>query len=560
MDDRLPLLEERLRRLDEAFDALCARVSSLEAQARPSSLVEGPSDRQPPIFEPAPAMLENALPILTLVGRTFLVFGGAYLLRALTESRWVPLSGGVLIGFAYASAWIGVADRAAIRRPASGVFHGLTSLLIACPLVLEASTRFAVLSPAGAALVLAGFTSVAFGVAWHRQLSSLAVIAAVVCSLTAVSLAWTTGQVLPFALAAILASAVAETIGALREWRGPARIIAFGANFLVLDLVVRALRSAPDGPFVPAVVAAILLGLVYGVMLVWSAVSRSGTLFATDIALSLASVCLGLGGALAVSRVIGPGALQLLGGTLLVLGGVGYGVSISMATRWSTRASAVLTSLAGFLVFLGAAAALSSSGLAAIAGISAVALFALGDRRGQPWLAIQGACFAVALAIASSLFLFSIDVWTGELPSDAISLRAIWALVVLIFGALAMPLLTKGEVSTRWSPVLTTLVALGAGALAIQALDAFDGQTPSASILAAERSVVLAGLVIALTALSRASVFASLKWLGYGVIVLATFKLAAEDLRVSSALALFVALAAYGTALIASAKLLSKKA
>ena len=54
--------------------------------------------------------------------------------------------------------------------------------------------------------------------------------------------------------------------------------------------------------------------------------------------------------------------------------------------------------------------------------------------------------------------------------------------------------------------------------------------------------------------------FASLKWLGYGVIVLATFKLAAEDLRVSSALALFVALAAYGAALIASAKLLSKRA
>jgi len=52
------------------------------------------------------------------------------------------------VGLTYASAWMGAADRAAVRRPASGLFHGLASLVIACPLLLEASTRFGVLSPA----------------------------------------------------------------------------------------------------------------------------------------------------------------------------------------------------------------------------------------------------------------------------------------------------------------------------------------------------------------------------------------------------------------------------
>ena len=78
---------------------------------------------------------------------------------------------------------------AAVRRPASGLFHGLAGIVIGFPLLIEASTRFGALSAPGAAALLAGLAVVILIVSWHRRLQALAVVTAFAGSLTAVAAA-----------------------------------------------------------------------------------------------------------------------------------------------------------------------------------------------------------------------------------------------------------------------------------------------------------------------------------------------------------------------------------
>jgi len=90
-------VEDRLRELEEDVAALTRRVAALEGEARPGdergrALGTSIDTVHPPATD--------TVGLLSLVGRTFVVFGGAYLLRALTESGYLPTSAGVLVGLA----------------------------------------------------------------------------------------------------------------------------------------------------------------------------------------------------------------------------------------------------------------------------------------------------------------------------------------------------------------------------------------------------------------------------------------------------------------------------
>jgi 4-amino-4-deoxy-L-arabinose transferase-like glycosyltransferase len=107
-----------------------------------------------------------------------------------------------------------------------------------------------------------------------------------------------------------------------------------------------------------------------------------------------------------------------------------------------------------------------------------------------------------------------------------------------------------------WSSALALVAAGGLGALGIGLLDTVDGRPSSPEIIAAERSVVAAAAVVALAALSRLRASPALRWLAYAGLAVAGLKLVLEDLRVSPPLEIFVALGAYGAALIVAARLL----
>ena len=92
----------------------------------------------------------DPIALLSLLGRLFIVLGGAYLLRAMTDAGAIPPAAGVALGLAYGLVWLVLADRAGGRgqRPAA-VFHGIGAAMVAFPVVLEATTRFKVLPRAG---------------------------------------------------------------------------------------------------------------------------------------------------------------------------------------------------------------------------------------------------------------------------------------------------------------------------------------------------------------------------------------------------------------------------
>ena len=555
MTDRLARVETQLRELDEAFGALRDRVTRLEGEQRESSDAAA--------IQPDPALPAggdfSALSVLTLAGRTLLVFGGAYLLRALTDTGLLPRPGGVVLGLAYASAWIGVADRAAVQRRTSSLFHGLASLMIACPLLLEASTRFHVLSPPIAAVILTGFTFLAITVAWHRDLQPLAVIATTAAAFTAFTLAITTGHLLPFAAAAVMAAATAELFGTPRGWRWPARPPLLIANLLVLDVIARAHGSAAE-PLGAAFVVSLVLAAVFVGVLASSAISRPDDLSILDISQSLAAVVIGLGGAIEIARLIGHVALESFAATLLAMGLGGYLFAVSRAERWSERASVVFTTLAAILMIAGGVGRLSGTVRDLLFGAAALILFGLSVRIGRPWLAGQGAVFACVLGVTSGMLQFSADAWTGGVPTTLVPAAALGATAIVALGGV-FPFLraTSSRVQTASSLMLAALAACGVGALSLVFLDSHDGRAATAGAIAAERTIVLSVIAMALTSLSRLQPARTFKWLAYGTLALGAIKLVAEDMRVSSPLAIFVALAAYGAALIVTARLLARR-
>ena len=93
MSDRLSRIEARLGAIDQALADVHRRIDALEALAlRPSSSLD--TDLAPAIVgAPAPPLSlghPDLAGVVSLVGRTFVVLGGAYLLRALTETGRLP--------------------------------------------------------------------------------------------------------------------------------------------------------------------------------------------------------------------------------------------------------------------------------------------------------------------------------------------------------------------------------------------------------------------------------------------------------------------------------------
>ena len=170
MDDRLARLEAAVASLNREVEELrvrLARVDGAGAAYADTGLVT-------PLLDPqvdAGAVQHW----LALTGRTLVILGGAYLLRALTDAQVLPARTGVALGLLYGAPWLLLASRAGSRGAQLDAFcHGLATALIGFPLVWEATYRFGVLSPAQSAVLLGVLTGGAFILAAARGLQSLA--------------------------------------------------------------------------------------------------------------------------------------------------------------------------------------------------------------------------------------------------------------------------------------------------------------------------------------------------------------------------------------------------
>ena len=101
--DPSPGYDARLTRLERDLAAVLERLRALEGMPSPSVL---PAPPAPPAPDVPSAPAADMTGLATLLGRSFIVFGGAYLLRALTEPGRLPNAAGILIGFEYALFWL----------------------------------------------------------------------------------------------------------------------------------------------------------------------------------------------------------------------------------------------------------------------------------------------------------------------------------------------------------------------------------------------------------------------------------------------------------------------
>ena len=226
MQDRVAELESRLAVVEQRLNALEGAVS-----------LEPATDRLAAAPSLGDGFVANAS---THIGRVLLIFGGAYLLRAITDFQFVPTAIGIFMGAVYAVFWLFMAWRksGAPSERASAAFYGGTSILLGLPLAVEAITRFELLTGRQGIVGLVLFCAVAMTIAVVHQLRSLAWLA------TAGGIAAI--LVVLHATHAAVSGSIALTIlglGSLwavyiRRWMGPQWLGAVGANLGVIVLAV----------------------------------------------------------------------------------------------------------------------------------------------------------------------------------------------------------------------------------------------------------------------------------------------------------------------------------
>lgn len=208
------VLQDRIERLEEALLGIERRLAALEGvDGIDGSRLTGPPSRQP--------ATENRQPTIdfVLIGRSVLVVGGAYLLRALTELGVVPDRWGIVLGFVYALVWMVLADRAMQRgRRMVAYFDAGTAAVIAAGIIFESTARFHALPPV-AASILAVIAAVV--------LRRFSVIAGLLTSVALSGVSVSTGDLLWPTLAAAVIGAVAV--------RGP--IVAVASDLLAVVLI-----------------------------------------------------------------------------------------------------------------------------------------------------------------------------------------------------------------------------------------------------------------------------------------------------------------------------------
>jgi hypothetical protein len=514
------------------------------------------------------------LNVLTELGRSCLVLGGAFLVRALTDSGTLQRPLGAGLGLAYGVLWVLLADRSAARgRSTSATFLGITSVVIAYPLVVETSTRMAVFRPPGAAAILAVLTVLCLGVAWHRGLELFAWAALGAAVAASFVLGIVTGAVEPFA-AALLAVGVASLWLAYspRPWRGLRWPAAAAADLFVLWA---ALRLAPSGPPAPGstpslsffLLLAFALPFLYLGSFAVRTLARRRNVVLFDAVQGIAALAVGFGGAALVVRYV-QDAQPILGASAVVIAAGCYGVAFVFVERQQGHGR-------NFLFYATLALLLTLSGSALMAGGAilgflwcalALASAILARRFNRVTLAVHSAAYAAAAAWQTGSAGATIDAFMAPPSRPWTSLTSAGSCAIVAAAACYVLLVReKGEANRAGERfprlLLAVIVAFGGGAFAVGALRGLVGGWRAGSdpgTVAAARTAVLAAAAFLLAATRRRVALPELAWLTYGVLSIGAAKLLVEDLPGGRPATLFVAFAFYGAALLAAPRLLRR--
>ena len=541
-------IDRRLSDIDDAIHAILARLDALETRAQagvPAAIrAETPA---------GPVAAVRAAPggVLGFTGRTFIVLGGAFLLRALTESGVVPASIGAWLGLGYAAAWLIAADR---TQGASALFHGLAALIVALPLIVESAARFGFLSAIEGTVALAGISVLALGVAWRRHMPGLASVALVGALLVSAVIAAATGHFVPIAAVLIALGIAALWIGYDADWPWLAWPAAVLADVAVLASSMRATAEPPRDTPASALTLLALLVIAFLGSFALRNLFHERSIRSFEIVQTAAVLLVGFTGAVAVGMRHGY-PLAFIAVPSVVAGLVTYVQVFGRVMPRRGRAGISLQyylSLAFTLSVVGLALLPAAASRSLVMSVAAVAATVAAWRHALPLLAIHGAIAALVGAVQSRLLGFATAVWLrspGSWPE--LTWPAVGVLIALCL-CYASPRPTmrsaadEAMVACARTPV-GALMVLTAGALLVAGVAA--ALAPPPGWLATLKTVMLAAAAMALARARRWPRLVELGWLTYPVLAIGLVKIFVEDLSASAPEMLVIAFVAYGAAL-----------
>jgi hypothetical protein len=256
-----------------------------------------------------------------------------------------------------------------------------------------------------------------------------------------------------------------------------------------------------------------------------------------------------------------PAAAFASAATILAAGVATYAVSFTMVERRAPLINLFVYSLLALaLTLIGAAIAMPAMApaLFAAAGLGA----AVAARRRAPVvLWTQAALFVAAAAIGSNLLAAASAALGGPAVPWGVPQWTAWAALAGAAATFAVPARRTGPAPSGIMAARLTLAVIAvwatSGALVLVAAGAlrhFPGW--DAAWLATLRTAVAVAMTLGAAFISRRDGWREAGWLTYPLLALLGAKLLVSDFPAGRPLTLFIALAAYGTALIAAPRAL----
>jgi hypothetical protein len=581
MEKRVSRLEEKLEELTGQLERLNERLSLLESRVLGGGVLpESPL----PVSQPEPGSREQVAepetlspprsPWLHVIGRTLVVLGGGFLLRAITEGEILSRGAGTAVGLAYALVWLVLADRAGRKgKSRSATFHGLAGILIAFPLLWEATSKYAFLSPVTSILISTAFALVALAIAWRRRLRGLAWANSFAVAAFAFAVTVWSGDLVPGALFFVLFGLVTLWLGYVRDWFGLAWITAFFVDTIILVIVVLLLAVPDPSTRFGLEPHLVILVQVFAVLAYLGSIAIRTLLRHRDVIIfevlqTAALLILWLGVSIHMARSTGI-ALVPLGLGCIALSAVCYGIAFNVIDRRAggRRNFIYYTTLAIVLALFGGGVLLGSASLSLVFVAMSLLTAWFARRYSRVTLAGHSVFYILAAAIWSGL----VAAATGSLVGSGGNLDQ-WSsfpVLIVLAAALVVGLAPITTHRRTWGPLahapkvllLVLLVYCLDGLVAALLIGAIgDGGAAGTDMaaVAAIRTTVLAVLAFSLAWIARYDRFLEAAWLVYPLLVVGGLKLVLEDLRAGRPATLFVSLAVYGGVLIFAPRLLRR--
>jgi hypothetical protein len=555
MKDRIAVLESRLARVEK-------RLSILEGAAPAKEVADEPLSET----TVADRLVASAP---THIGHTLLIFGGAYLLRAITDFQFVPTGIGLLMGATYALFWLFMAWRksAVETQRITAAILGALSIVLIMPLLVEATQHFKLLSGRQSALALAAYCTVALGVAVQRDLRTLAWLTTAGGIVTGLAIMIASHAAYIVATLLILLGLATLWIAYLKDWLGLQWLGAAGANSVVLGLVgLGTTEQWPIEPETAALFATFLL-LTYLVSFVYRTHGRGQSIAMFEPLQAMATSAIAFTAAIVAAQAGGFG-LGLMGILSIVVGGSAYALAFSPETRRVRGRNFFFYSTLGLLfVLAGSGLMLPNAAAAILWSMLAMTMAVMSGRTGRVALSLQCTLLLLAAGVHSGVLATGLQALAGDPGPGWPVLLANHVIVAL--ATVACLFIPVAQQSERWGKAagLPQLIVLALSVWAVGGLivvvaapllAAAGGAEPNLSVLASVRTAVLSVAAVTLAVSSRHWRWPEARWLAYPLLILVAIKLFAEDFPHGQAATLFVSLAFVGSAVLLVAKVIKR--